>query len=146
MDRADITGSYRHLGNGDFISILDWGLPNGMSFNETFDGWVRQCGHPVLTVSQSEDTIKIDQERFMHFGKEIDKPESSLGYKWNVPISYVDKDGNYKLEWMLTDEQFELKGKSYHFSKTRAKIFKERTFDTEHKVIFRRKTRFRFLA
>merc|ERR1712131_285963 len=96
LDRADIT---------------EWGLPNGKSFNETFDGWVRQCGHPVLTVSQSEDTVKIDQERFMHLGKEIDKPESSLGYKWNVPISYIDKDGNYKLDWMLTDEQFELKGK-----------------------------------
>ena len=101
MDRADITGSYRHLGNGDFTSILEWGLPNGMSFNETFDGWVRQCGHPVLTVSQSEDRIKIDQERFMHFGKEIDKPESSLEYKWNVPISYIDKDGNYKASFIL---------------------------------------------
>ena len=44
-----------NLEDDHFISILEWGLPNGMSFNETFDGWVRQCGHPVLTVSQSED-------------------------------------------------------------------------------------------
>ena len=116
------------LEDDHFISILEWGLPNGMSFNETFDGWVRQCGHPVLTVSQSEDTIKIDQERFMHFGKEIDKPESSLGYKWNVPISYVDKDGNYNLEWMLTDEQFELKGNSYQIL-FKTNNFNKRTFD-----------------
>ena len=49
----------------------------------------------------------VNQRWFWSFSNQ----KSSLGYKWNVPISYIDKDGNYKLEWMLTNEQFELKGR-----------------------------------
>ena len=33
----------------------------------------------------------------------IDKPESSLGYLWNVPVSYLNANNDYSISWMLAD-------------------------------------------
>ena len=90
----------------------EWALPLGYNFNETFDCWVRQSGHPVVYLNSENDEITISQERFMHFGTDLDKPESSFGYRWNIPLSHIDENGEYKLSWFLSDEEtFKLKGK-----------------------------------
>ena len=64
----------------DRAETSEWELPPGYSFNETFDCWVRQSGHPVIYLNSENDEITISQERFMHFGTDLDKPESSFGY------------------------------------------------------------------
>ena len=52
-----------------------WGLPDQFSFNDTFDCWVRQSGHPVIYIDSQNDEVTLSQERFMHFGTDLDKPE-----------------------------------------------------------------------
>ena len=55
--------------------------------------------------------LRLDQERFLHDGDRemLEYPESSLGYRWNIPIFYTS--GNeYKLEWILTDEDLVIEG------------------------------------
>ena len=48
----------------------------------------------------------------MHRGNrtQIDLPASSLNYKWNVPISYVDAADEYKLDWLTVDSDLTLNG------------------------------------
>lgn len=53
----------------------------------------------------------MDQERFLHNGPRdlLDYPESSLGYRWNVPVFYTS--GNeYNMGWILTDEDLVIEG------------------------------------
>lgn len=73
------------------------------------DTW-RKFFHQVNHIS----TVfhRLTQERFLHRGSrdELNQPTSSLDYKWNVPISYVDAAGEYKLDWILTDKNLELRG------------------------------------
>ena len=82
-----------------------WQLPfsGPNAYNETFDAWFRQMGYPVVHVWQSGDKIMLTQSRYLHSGSEeaTKLPESSFEYWWNIPISYLDKDNNYKLVWML---------------------------------------------
>ena len=59
----------------DRKDVSEWGLPQGFSFNDTFDCWVRQSGHPVVYVESQDDHVTLSQERFMHFGTDLDKPD-----------------------------------------------------------------------
>ena len=56
--------------------------------------------------------FSLSQERFLHRGNrsELALPESNLNYRWNVPIQYVNEAGEYKLDWILTDKDLELRG------------------------------------
>merc|ERR1711892_1149068 len=88
----------------------NWDMPGG--FNETFDCWYRQMGYPIVMVEEKSGVLTLSQERFLHRGSrdELNKPESSLNYRWNVPISFVDEAGEYKLDWILTDTNLEIRG------------------------------------
>ena len=63
-----------------------------------------------------DETIKITrrltQERFLHRGNisQLDKPDSNLNYRWNIPVSYVDSADEYKLAWLTVDEDLTLRG------------------------------------
>ena len=92
-----------------------WDLPD--TFNATFDAWFRQMGYPIITVSTSEDgsSTMLSQKRFLRLGTEdqLNYPESTLSYRWNTPVFYINSDNEYKMEWIRDSEDFtlELKGK-----------------------------------
>ena len=84
----------------------------GAGFNETFDAWFRQMGHPIVTATNQNGKLRLSQRRFLHKGDEsfLEKPESNLEYKWNVPIFYVNALNEYKMQWLTTSESLELDG------------------------------------
>ena len=94
-----------------------WNLPD--TFNKTFDGWFRQMGYPIITVSTSDDGsfTLLSQERFLREGDDLSHPESNLNYRWNTPIFYINRNNEYKMNWIQnfnnSDGEFilELKGK-----------------------------------
>ncbi|XP_017084638.2 glutamyl aminopeptidase [Drosophila eugracilis] len=59
--------------------------------------WTEQMGYPVLNVSKVADgTFQVTQQRFLSNPASYDEaPEdSTYGYKWSVPITYVASDGS----------------------------------------------------
>ena len=90
-----------------------WDIPyseyvNGVSpWNQTYDCWFRQMGYPVVHVRQRDNEIVLTQSRYLHSGPSevLDQPESSLGYRWNIPVSYINQNNDWKLDWMLTTDQ-----------------------------------------
>ena len=85
----------------------NWKLPydGPDAFNQTFDCWVRQMGHPLVTVSSVGDETRLNQVRFLQNGgiTELDQPTSSLKYLWNIPISYITLNTPSTLEWIMND-------------------------------------------
>ena len=76
----------------------EWNILSG-GFNQTFDCWFRQMGHPLVTIQSENGIVTLSQSRFLHEGNEtvLDFPESSLEYKWNIPIFYVNGLNEYKV-------------------------------------------------
>ena len=111
---------FRYMQEGiDSLEPSDpsWDLPD--TFNATFDGWFRQMGYPIVTVSTSDDgsSTLLSQKRFLRIGDDWASPESSLDYLWNTPVFYINGNNEYKMDWIRNfydyDEDFvlELKGK-----------------------------------
>ena len=116
LHHSSIISSYMQQGIDSLEpSDPEWDLPD--TFNATFDAWFRQMGYPIITVSTSADgsSTLLSQQRFLRLGTEedLDYPESTLGYKWNTPIFYINGDNEYKMDWIRDSEDFtlELKGK-----------------------------------
>ena len=79
-------------------------LPAGKTTNDVLDTWTRQMGYPFIKVNTKTDgdktTLTLEQSRFLtNPNEEQDKPPSTLGYKWHVPLSVATNKGNSQL-WM----------------------------------------------
>ncbi|KAH8814520.1 leucyl aminopeptidase [Flagelloscypha sp. PMI_526] len=51
---------------------------------ELMDNWISKTGFPVLTVTESSDSITVRQDRFLDTGKLEDKDNQTI---WNVPLA-----------------------------------------------------------
>ena len=97
-------------------------LPAGKTTNDVLDTWTRQMGYPFIKVNSKTDgdktTLTLEQKRFLtNPDEQLDKPPSSLGYKWYVPLSIATNKGNSQI-WLDASNEpqdFELDAADYSF-------------------------------
>ena len=76
-------------------------LPEGKTFYETFKAYFLQMGLPLVTFKDSHEAYA---ERFLWQDEEINLPESSLGYNWNIPVKMLNfQTCSTEIRW-LTEE------------------------------------------
>nr|XP_046269552.1 glutamyl aminopeptidase isoform X2 [Scatophagus argus] len=70
---------------------------SGLPVAEVMDTWTKQMGYPVLDLSVSETSAKLNQRRFLLDPKaDASQPPSPFGYKWTIPVKWhsVKSDKN----------------------------------------------------
>lgn len=93
----------------DLLNEID-ALHLDMKVKEVMSTWTEQMGYPVLSVTRvASNEFQVDQKRFMtDSNNDPNKPESTHGYKWDVPVTYfTDKDTleNVTRVWLNKDQK-----------------------------------------
>ncbi|KAG9434300.1 thyrotropin-releasing hormone-degrading ectoenzyme isoform X1 [Apis mellifera carnica] len=104
INDTDFRNNYKKLINrwkynstdvADFVNILAEDaikFPFEVSLEETINSWIFQGGYPLVTVIRNyeEASAIIYQEQFA-----IDRPSESVSKFWNIPLNYVNEDGDW---------------------------------------------------
>ncbi|CAG0886917.1 unnamed protein product [Cyprideis torosa] len=81
--------------------------PEGMDINGIMDTWTKQMGYPVLLVNQVDNNLEIKQQRYLSDPEANVTDDSPFGYKWDVPVTYLDavSEVGITVQWLSRNDE-----------------------------------------
>ncbi|XP_018565925.1 glutamyl aminopeptidase isoform X2 [Anoplophora glabripennis] len=82
--------AYSNAVTSNFLTEIQEVVGSTLDVAQMMDTFTVQMGYPVLTVSVNGDNYTLTQKRFLKDpDATYDSTESSYGYKWTIPVTYV---------------------------------------------------------
>ncbi|KAG8895964.1 Aminopeptidase 2 mitochondrial, partial [Tulasnella sp. 417] len=91
---------------------------SGLDIPEMMSNWVLKIGYPVVTVEESNDSIRVRQDRFLSTGDPSDKENETI---WKIPLNVKTADASSKVS---TDRSVVLSEREATISLDTSKPFK----------------------
>ena len=96
LNKQRLTGitTYSALLSAFTEQMSNTASPENMS--ERFEKWITQPGFPLVSVSRTNNSLKLQQNRFL-----LDRSNGSVEYTWDIPIAVVTPSSKpNKTIWM----------------------------------------------
>ncbi|KAI0693908.1 leucyl aminopeptidase [Cytidiella melzeri] len=68
---------------------------SGVDVSKIMDNWITKVGYPVITVTETKDSITVRQDRFLETGFTPPKENETI---WSVPLSLLTVDQNGQVD------------------------------------------------
>ncbi|KAK6184662.1 hypothetical protein SNE40_007092 [Patella caerulea] len=98
------THKYGNAKTSDLWESLQGVSGSNINVKDVMDTWTLQMGYPLVTIKRSEDSVTLEQDRFLFNPNSDEKPEfiSPFDYQWYIPFTYItDKNPSHiQTIWM----------------------------------------------